>query len=304
MMRSITLLCLILQLGCQSQPTAKQTGTSSPIRVVCTTGMVADLVRNIGQDRVAVTQMMKAGVDPHLYKATPGDVQQLSGADIIFYSGQHLEGKLADVLHQLSKSKKCFAVTDGIQSDNLLRTVEGVVDPHLWFDVSLWQQASQEVARKLIEYDPSNRELYQKAAQAYDAELAKLHDYAKTELAKIDKTRRVLITAHDAFSYFGRAYDMEVKSIQGISTESEASVKQVNDLVAFIVTRKIKAVFVESSVSEKNMTALLEGCSAKSHQVTIGGELFSDAPGLDGTPEASYVGMVRHNVDTIVKALR
>lgn len=303
-MRSITLLCLILQLGCQSQPAAKQTGTSSPIRVVCTTGMVADLVRNIGQDRVAVTQMMKAGVDPHLYKATPGDVQQLSGADIIFYSGQHLEGKLADVLHQLSKSKKCFAVTDGIQSDKLLRTVEGVVDPHLWFDVSLWQQAAQEVARKLIEYDPNNRELYQKAAQAYDAELAKLHDYAKTELAKIDKTRRVLITAHDAFSYFGRAYDMEVKSIQGISTESEASVKQVNDLVAFIVTRKIKAVFVESSVSEKNMTALLEGCSAKSHQVTIGGELFSDAPGLDGTPEASYVGMVRHNVDTIVKALR
>lgn len=303
-MRSITLLCLILQLGCQSQPAAKQTGTSSPIRVVCTTGMVADLVRNIGQDRVAVTQMMKAGVDPHLYKATPGDVQQLSGADIIFYSGQHLEGKLADVLHQLSKSKKCFAVTDGIQSDKLLRTVEGVVDPHLWFDVSLWQQAAQEVARKLIEYDPNNRELYQKAAQAYDAELAKLHDYAKTELAKIDKTRRVLITAHDAFSYFGRAYDLEVKSIQGISTESEASVKQVNDLVAFIVTRKIKAVFVESSVSEKNMTALLEGCSAKSHQVTIGGELFSDAPGLDGTPEASYVGMVRHNVDTIVKALR
>lgn len=304
MIRSITLLCLILQLGCQSQPAAKQTGTSSPIRVVCTTGMVADLVRNIGQDRVAVTQMMKAGVDPHLYKATPGDVQQLSGADIIFYSGQHLEGKLADVLHQLSKSKKCFAVTDGIQSDKLLRTVEGVVDPHLWFDVSLWQQAAQEVARKLIEYDPNNRELYQKAAQAYDAELAKLHDYAKTELAKIDKTRRVLITAHDAFSYFGRAYDLEVKSIQGISTESEASVKQVNDLVAFIVTRKIKAVFVESSVSEKNMTALLEGCSAKSHQVTIGGELFSDAPGLDGTPEASYVGMVRHNVDTIVKALR
>jgi manganese/zinc/iron transport system substrate-binding protein len=303
-MRSMTLLCFIFQLGCQAQPAAKPTGAGSPIQVVCTTGMVADLVRNIGQDRVAVTQMMRAGVDPHLYKATPGDVQQLSGADIIFYSGQHLEGKLSDVLHQLSKTKKCFAVTDGIQPDKLLRTEEGVVDPHLWFDVSLWQQAAREVTNKLIEYDPSHREQYEKAAQQYDAELAKLHEYAKTELAKIDKSRRVLVTAHDAFSYFGRAYDLEVKSIQGISTESEASVKQVNDLVSFIVNRKIKAVFVESSVSEKNMKALLEGCGAKNHQVSIGGELFSDAPGLDGTPEASYVGMVKHNVDTIVKALR
>jgi manganese/zinc/iron transport system substrate-binding protein len=303
MIRCITILCLGLQLGCQPTESTTAQGNPNVIRVVCTTGMVADLVRNIGQDRVQITQLMKAGVDPHLYKATPSDVEKLTNADIIFYSGHHLEGKLADVLHQLGKTKKCFPVAEGSIPAKLIREGEAV-DPHLWFDVSLWQDAAREVLKHLIEYDPSHRPQYEEAAGKYDAELAKLHEYCRTELARIDKSRRVLITAHDAFSYFGRAYDLEVKSIQGISTESEASVKQVNDLVAFIVERKIKAVFVESSVSEKNMKALLEGCAARGHQVEIGGELFSDAPGPDGTPLATYIGMMRHNVDTIVKALR
>lgn len=275
-----------------------------PIHVVCTTGMVADLVRNIGSSHVRVTQLMKAGVDPHLYKASPGDIRSLSEADIICYSGQHLEGKMADVLKRLSQNRRSVAVTDGIDSKLLLHNEEGVVDPHLWFDVSLWQQAAHRVRDELCNYAPAQAKDFRTAAEAYDKELALLHQYARDQLTQIDKTRRVLVTAHDAFEYFGKAYQLEVKSIQGISTESEASVKQVNDLVAFIVERKIKAVFVESSVSEKNIKALVEGCSARGHTVTIGGELYSDAPGADGTPDGTYIGMVKHNIDTIVKALK
>lgn len=295
--------------GCGNNSTKNHDNRSTfngsyPIRVVCTTGMVADLVRNIGGKHVSITQLMQAGVDPHLYKASPGDIKSLNEADIICYSGQHLEGKMADLLHQLSNSRRSVAVTDGIASGMLIKTEDGIVDPHLWFDVSLWQEAARRVLDELCEYDPSNAEEYKKAAATYDAELQKLHLYAREQLAGIDRTRRVLVTAHDAFQYFGRAYQLEVKSIQGISTESEASVKQVNDLVAFMVDRKIKAVFVESSVSEKNIKALVEGCASRGHQVAIGGELYSDAPGAEGTPDATYVGMVKHNVDTIIKALK
>lgn len=290
---------LVLTGSCHSEPPANK-----PIHVVCTTGMVADLVRNIGGSYVRVTQLMKAGVDPHLYKASPGDIKSLSEADIICYSGQHLEGKMADVLKRLSKSRRSVAVTDGIDQKLLLRSEEGVVDPHLWFDVSLWQQAARRVCEELCAYDAAHAGEYKQAAETYDKELVQLHQYAKEQMSRIDKERRVLVTAHDAFHYFGKAYQLEVKSIQGISTESEASVKQVNDLVAFMVERKIKAVFVESSVSEKNIKALVEGCSARGHAVTIGGELYSDAPGADGTPDGTYIGMVKHNVDTIVKALK
>lgn len=275
-----------------------------PVHVVCTTGMVADLVRNIGGSYVRVTQLMKAGVDPHLYKASPGDIKSLSEADIICFSGQHLEGKMSDVLKRLGKTRRSVAVTDGIDTKLLLHNEEGVVDPHLWFDVSLWQQAAKRVCDELCNFDVTHAAEYRQAAAAYDKELGKLHQYAAEQLAGIDKNRRVLVTAHDAFQYFGKAYQLEVKSIQGISTESEASVKQVNDLVAFIVQRKIKAVFVESSVSEKNIKALVEGCKARGHSIEIGGELYSDAPGADGTPDGTYIGMVKHNVDTIVKALK
>lgn len=302
-------LFLLILSGCS--PVANQaTGSkashhgSYPINVVCTTGMVADLVRNIGGSHVRVTQLMKAGVDPHLYKASPGDIKNLSEADMVFYSGQHLEGKMAEHLHQLNRTKRSVAVTENIAVDLLLKNDDGVVDPHLWFDVSLWQQAGKRVLDELCDFDPSHAEEYRRAAASYDVELKKLHEYARAQIASIDATRRVLVTAHDAFHYFGRAYQLEVKSIQGISTESEASVKQVNDLVAFIVERKIKAVFIESSVSEKNIKALVEGCAARGHQVEIGGELFSDAPGTDGTPEGTYVGMVKHNINIIVKALK
>lgn len=274
-----------------------------PIKVTCTTGMVADLVRNVGGNRVQVTQLMGAGVDPHLYKASPGDVAQLMRADMVFYSGRHLEGKMTELFAKLAARKPTIPVTHFLKDEQLLKD-EDHFDPHLWFDVSLWSQGVGVVEEALSLFDPPHASEYAARAAKHRKELADLHEYAKKELATIPKAQRVLVTAHDAFRYFGKAYDLEVRGIQGISTDSEASVKEINELVQLLTSRKIRAVFVESSVSEKNIKALVEGCKARGHELAIGGELFSDAMGETGTPTGTYVGMVRHNVDTIVKALR
>lgn len=274
-----------------------------PIRAVCTIGMVADLVRNVGGDRVAVTQLMGEGVDPHLYKASPGDVAKLNEADIIFFSGLHLEGKMADLFARIARKKPAFAVAEYLNESDVL-LLDRSPDPHVWFDVSLWRRVSETVQKVLEQYDPDGAAGYRERGKAYHAKLDALHTWAKEQIAAVPRERRVLVTAHDAFRYFGKAYDIEVRGIQGISTESEAGVREVNELVDFIVKRGIKAVFVESSVSERNVQALVEGCSARGHKVTIGGELFSDAMGKDGTPEGTYEGMVRHNVRTIVTALK
>jgi manganese/zinc/iron transport system substrate-binding protein len=275
-----------------------------PIQIVCTTGMVADLARNVGGKHVEVKSLMGAGVDPHLYKASPGDLSLMSNADVVFYSGLHLEGKMTEVFDNLAREKPAIAVTDGISHDKILEVEGGAHDPHVWFDVSLWSQAASTVRDALIAFDSANADDYKANAIAYQDRLAKLHEEATTKILTIPKEQRVMITAHDAFRYFGRAYDIEVRGIQGISTESEAGVKQINDLVAFLTERKIKAVFVETSVSEQNIHSLLEGSAASGHKVVIGGELFSDAMGKEGTEEGTYEGMVRHNVDTIVKALK
>jgi manganese/zinc/iron transport system substrate-binding protein len=275
-----------------------------PIRVVCTVGMVADIATNVGGKHVAVTSLMGEGVDPHLYKASPSDVSQLSKADFIFYSGLHLEGKLAELLQRMDKSKPTVGVAEKIAADKVLTDENGARDPHVWFDVSLWSEAATAAAAALAKFDPPHGDEYRANAAAYADRLAELHQYAKDQLATVPPERRVLVTAHDAFRYFGRAYGVEVRGIQGISTDSEAGVKQVKELVDFLVERKIKAVFVETSVSDQNIRSLLEGCSVRGHQVVIGGSLFSDAMGNAGTPEGTYEGMVRHNVDTIVNALK
>ncbi len=277
---------------------------SYPIKVVCTTGMVADLVRNVGGERVQVTQLMGPGVDPHLYKASTGDVSTLTSADIVFYSGLHLEGKMGDVLLRMARNKPTFAVTEAVDENLVLETEDGAFDPHLWFDVSLWRKSLDVVRDALVKFDPKHAAEYQTRATEYGQQLDALHAEAKAALADIPRERRVLITAHDAFRYFGRAYEVEVRGIQGISTDSEAGVKEINNLVDFIVKNKIKAVFVETSVSDRNMKALVEGCRAQEHEVVIGGELFSDAMGKPGTPEGTYLGMVRHNVQTIAGALK
>jgi manganese/zinc/iron transport system substrate-binding protein len=266
--------------------------------------MVADIAANVGGKHVAVTLLMGEGVDPHLYKASPADVSQLSRADTIFYSGLHLEGKLAELLERMGHRKPTIGVAERIATERILKDEHGARDPHVWFDVSLWSEAAAGAADALAVYDPPHADDYKENLKTYQAHLAELHQYAKDQLATVAKERRVLVTAHDAFRYFGRAYDIEVRAIQGISTDSEAGVRQVKELVDFIVERKIKAVFVETSVSDQNIRSLLEGCQARGHQVVIGGSLFSDAMGKGGTPEGTYEGMVRHNVDTIVSALK
>jgi manganese/zinc/iron transport system substrate-binding protein len=296
--------------GCKRQehsadnPAAVSRG--GPLHVVCTIGMLTDAARNVGGPHVNVDGLMGEGVDPHLYKASPHDVRLLSDADMILYNGLGLEGKMSDLFVKMARSKPTYAVADAVPEELRREPPEfaGHYDPHVWFDVSLWIRCVARVGEALGEVDAAHRDEYAGRARSYIAQLKELDGYVREQIATIPKQRRVLVTAHDAFGYFGRAYDIDVRAIQGISTESEASVKNINDLVSFIVERGVKAVFVESSVSKKNIQALVEGCAARGHSVTIGGELFSDAMGRAGTPEGTYVGMVRHNVDTIVRALK
>ena len=292
--------------GCETgatSPGASQTFQGKgPLNVVCTTGMVADLVKNIAGEHANVTHLMGAGVDPHLYKSSPGDVVKLGGADVVFYSGLHLEGKMIDVFAQLATTKPVVPIAEIIPHEKLLED-GGLHDPHVWFDVSLWLKAGEQVGETLAKFDPAHATEYQERYVALSTKLLELDKFCKTELEKIPAERRVLVTAHDAFRYFGRAYNIEVRGIQGVSTDSEAGVKQINELVNFLVERKIKAIFVETSVSEQNVKSLLEGCKAQGHEVVIGGQLYSDAMGEDGTSEGTYEGMIRHNVNTIVKAL-
>ncbi|OEK01090.1 manganese transporter [Roseivirga sp. 4D4] len=303
MKRLIAIIILAAVLwSCDSNTTSQE----GKLSIVTTTGMIADVAKNVGKDSVSVSALMGPGVDPHLYKATQGDLGRLQGADIIFYNGLHLEGKMGEVFEKLQRIKTVIPVARGIDSTFLLDDpiYQNAFDPHIWFDISLWASTIGEVTSTLIETDPDNASYYEKNASAYTEQLLSLHEWVKTEIATIPEDERIMITAHDAFNYFGRAYDIEVRGLQGISTLSEFGLKDRVDLVNFIVEKKIKAVFVETSVSEKNINAIVEGCRQKGHNVIIGGNLFSDAMGAEGTPEGNYIGMVRANVRTIVEALK
>ncbi|MGE3163312.1 MAG: metal ABC transporter solute-binding protein, Zn/Mn family [Planctomycetota bacterium] len=277
-----------------------------PIGVTCTVGMLADLVRAVGGNRLEVTTLMGPGTDPHLYKTSPGDVKQLGAADLVLYCGHHLEGKMGDTLERVSRRTPTVAVCERIDPTRLLGDPEApdAVDPHLWFDVTLWREAADVIRAALAAFDPSHASAYEDRARALATDLTELDRWVRDQIARIPENRRVLVTAHDAFRYFGRAYGVEVLAIQGLSTDSEASVQKVNELVSTIVERGIRAVFVESTVSAKNIRSLVEGCAARGHTVAIGGSLFSDAMGAAGTPGGTYSGMVRHNVQTIVEALK
>lgn len=290
-------------LGCSAA--SDRTDKARKPRVVATTGMVADMVRSIAGDAVEVTQIMGAGVDPHLYKATRDDVATILSADAVFYSGLLLEGKMADTFVKVGRTRPVYAVTELIDETKLLSPdgAEGHPDPHVWMDVATWSEGIPVVRDALTELLPDNSDTLAKNADAYKAELAKLDEYAKTKIATIPEAARVLVTSHDAFNYFGRAYDLEVLGVQGLSTESEAGLQRVNELVMLLVNRKVAAVFVESSVSPKNIRALIDGAASHGHKVMIGGELFSDAMGAAGTTEGTYVGMIDHNVTTVVRAL-
>jgi manganese/zinc/iron transport system substrate-binding protein len=284
----------------------KQRLPGEKIKVVATTGMIADAVENIAGEHADVVALMGPGVDPHLYKATQGDLQRLTDADVIFYNGLHLEGKMGEVFEKLGRMKPVIPLGDEIPKDRLRKVAgfQGAYDPHIWFDVSLWQEAVKVVADFLQEYDTAHRADYQKATKRYLARLDSLDSAVREAIVGVPATQRVLITAHDAFGYFGDAYEIEVRGLQGISTLSEFGLRDVTELVDFIIARKVKAIFVETSVSQKSIEAVVEGSRKKNWNVEIGGSLYSDAMGAEGTPQGTYVGMVDANVQKIVSSLR
>ena len=275
------------------------------IRVVTTIGMITDAVERVGGERVEVEGLMGPGIDPHLYKASEGDLRRLERADVVFFGGLHLEAKMADVFEKIGERRTIRAVTDGIPRDDLLRpeAFAGQYDPHVWFDVELWTHAVEEVRDTLAELDPAHAGLYRRNAAAYTEELRELDAYVAAQARRIPAARRVIITAHDAFNYFGHAYGFEVRGLQGISTAAEAGAGDVQGLARFIAGRRIPAIFVESSVSPRTIQAVREAVRARGFDVRIGEPLFSDAMGDPDTPEGTYVGMVRHNIDAIVEGL-
>lgn len=277
------------------------------IKITTTVGMIGDTVRNIGGERVDVTALMGPGVDPHVYKPSAGDVGRLDRAEIIFYGGLELEGRMTDTFEKIAKAgKPTYAVSDGIPEDHLRRLTPSSShhDPHIWFDVTLWKLATESIRNHLTEHHPDDAVLFQQNADAYQVQLDALDTYIREQTATIPEGRRVLITAHDAFGYFGAQYGFEVLGVQGISTASEAGTRDIQDLVDFIVERQIPAMFVESSVSPATIEAVQAASRDRGWDVTVGGELFSDAMGKSGTPEGTYIGMVTFNIDTIAAALR
>ena len=303
MKATITLLCALLLAACG---TPEQRADDGLINVVCTTGMVADLAANIGGDRVAVTGLMGPGVDPHYFKASQGDLARMTAADLVLFNGLFLEGKMEEIFEKMARGKKVLAVTGGIPEDALRRPpeLEGNYDPHIWFDVSLWAQTIDGVVASLSEVDPGGTAVYRENGARYRRELEALHQWVIEQVAQIPEDGRVLITAHDAFGYFGMAYGIEVVGLQGISTVAEYGVHDVTQLVDQIVARQVKAIFVESSVPARSIEAVKEGCLDRGFQVEIGGTLYSDAMGGPESGADTYVGMVKSNVNTIVGALK
>ncbi|RAU81985.1 metal ABC transporter solute-binding protein, Zn/Mn family [Pontibacter arcticus] len=305
-MKTLLLFLFILLSACTQVVDKGPVKPGERMQVITTTGILADAVKNITGDAADVEAVMGSGVDPHLYKATQGDLNKLTEADVIVYNGLHLEGKMGEVLEKLSRLKTVVAATENIPENQLRQLGDGSQnhDPHIWFDVALWQLVVQHLSEELQKKDPANAALYKQNTTLYLQQLTQLDSLVKTEIAAIPVQQRILITAHDAFGYFGDAYKIKVRGLQGISTVSEFGLQDVSSLVNYIVANKIKAVFVESSVSPKAIEAVQEGSRQKGHIVKTGGTLYADALGAAGTPEGTYIGMVKYNVRIIVAALK
>lgn len=296
---------LLLLSACSAATAAGET-EDSRLNVVTTIAQVGDAAAIVGGEHVRVVSLMGPGTDPHLYTASARDVDKLRDADIVFYNGLFLEAQMEEILEQMAERQTVAAVSAGIDKGELLPSASYAdeFDPHIWFDVSLWMHTVEAIRDTYVAVDPVHASDYEANAAAYLAELEALHAYVQEQAATVPAEQRVLVTAHDAFNYFGRAYGFEVLGLQGISTASEAGTADVQDLADFIATRRIPAIFVESSVPVRNIEAVQAAVRSRGFAVEIGGQLFSDAMGNRGTPEGTYIGMVRHNIDTIVSALR
>lgn len=285
----------------------KNTPENGTLNVVTTTTMITDLVKNIGGDVINVQGLMGSGVDPHLYKASEGDVTKLAGADVIFYGGLHLEGKLVEVFEKMQHQNiKTVALSDALDQEKLIGSdyFKGNKDPHIWFNIGYWKTITNHVVKTLSEVNPENKLKFESNGKTYLEKLNALEIEINSIIETLPKEKRILVTAHDAFSYFGEAFGFKVVGLQGISTATEAGVQDVQKLANFIIENKVKAIFVESSVPKRTIEALQAAVNSKDHQVEIGGTLYSDALGDTGTVEGTYIGMFKYNVNTIVNALK
>lgn len=298
-------LAIALSLSTSSGSPALARSGDRPVKVVATVAMIGDAVRAVGAGRIQVETLLGEGIDPHLYKPTRADIAKLNAADLIVANGLHLEAQFDDTFRQMTRTKTVLLAADGLATDRLLadQDYKDRHDPHVWMDAELWTGVVAAIRDALVKRDPAGREVFTAGHDAYVAELRRLDAYARTALASVPRERRVLLTAHDAFNYFGRAYGVEVIGIQGVSTESEAGLKKIEEIVDLVVARKLPAIFVESSVSDRNVQAVIEGAKKRGHTVSVGAELFSDAMGRPGTYEGTYVGMFDHNATRVTRAL-
>lgn len=297
----IALLTAVLVLGC-----ANNKKDNGKLNVVVTTTILNDLVKNIGGDLINLQGLMGAGVDPHLYKASEGDVSKLFNADVIFYNGLHLEGKLVAIFEKMEAEKTTVALGDFLPKEGLISSdyFASNYDPHVWFNIQYFKEFSDQVTTVLSTKDLKNKERYQANNIAFQQELDLLQKTVENKIASLDPQKRILITAHDAFNYFGKNYGFKVVGLQGLSTATEAGVQDVQQLSEYIIEHKVKAIFVESSVPRRTIEALEAAVLSKDHQVSIGGSLYSDALGDVGSVEGTYIGMFLYNVKTIVNALQ
>ena len=296
------LAALLLLAACASKDPETDSGLP---KIVTTTGMIADAAQRIAGDFAQVEGLMGPGIDPHLYKATESDVRTLAEADLILYQGLFLEGKMGDILGKLSKTRPVLAVGESVDRSRLMQPAayEGQYDPHIWFDVGLWSEILPPITQALSELIPESAAAFEANSSRFADELKAIDTWVETSIASIPEQQRVLVTAHDAFGYFGRRYGMEVIALQGISTVAEAGLKDVDRVVDVVTSRKIPSMFVESSVPRRSIEALQASCRHGGWEVTIGGQLFSDAMGAPGTRKGTYPGMVEHNVTTLVTSL-
>lgn len=301
---SLLLGTLLFLVACNNEEETSSSDNSKDekINIITTIAQIGEPLSVIGGDRVEVNSLMGPSVDPHLYNATHGDIEKIDQADMAFYNGLYLEANMVDIFNEMAKSKPVLAIGDSIAEEDLMDDEEGAIDPHIWFDIDLWKQALDGAVEELKEYAPEDADYFEENKQDYFAEMDQLKNDAK-KLAEIPEEQRVLVTAHDAFGYFGRMHDIEVVGLQGLSTEAEIGVSDIQETIEIIKEYNVPAVFMESSINEKSINSVIEGAESEGIDLSLGGELFSDAMGEAGTEEGTYLGMYRHNVDTIFEAL-
>ena len=277
-----------------------------PLNIVATTGIIEDGVANIVGSECEVTALMGPGTDPHIYKPTPGDIEILDEADVIVANGLHLEGKMAEMLEKYGKEKPVIVLSDGLDEKDIIKSAdfEDAKDPHIWFDPEKWMKGLMHVADTLGKIEPELDSVFQVNLLAYEKEVISMDKWVKRQFKKVDQSAKVLVTSHDAFSYFGERYGIEVKGIQGISTLSEVGLKEISEMVDFVLERKLKAIFVETSTSDKTAQSIVDGCQAKGYSVNLAGPLYSDALGEPDSDAGTYIGMIKANVVTIVEGLK